>query len=119
MKETVTESAFVNAFDEANRANNFSRAARRAMFEYFEEYEEDCGVEMDFDVIAICCEWSHYDTLQECLDQYDNINTLEDLRDHTTVIKVTEWKVAPVEGVGFNVSTTLTEVDAGVVIQDF
>ena len=74
MKETVTESAFVNAFDEANRANNFSRAARRAMFEYFEEYEEDCGGEMDFDVIAICCEWSHYDTLQECLDQYDNIN---------------------------------------------
>lgn len=58
MKQTITEDEFIRAFDDYNRSENFTVAARRAMFEYFEEYEEDTGVEMDLDVIAICCEFS-------------------------------------------------------------
>ena len=39
MKQTITEDEFIRAFDDYNRSENFTVAARRAMFEYFEEYE--------------------------------------------------------------------------------
>ena len=115
MKETVTESRFVNAFDEANRADNFTRAARRALFEHFESIEDDCDFEIEFDVIAICCSWTQYDSLQECLDEYgDEFQTLDDLRDSTTVIEITGLAICD-----DSTSTRFVDVDEGVLIEQF
>lgn len=65
MKTTVNKFDFVRAFDTADRGNNFSRPAREALFEYLEELEESSGEEMELDVIAICCDWSEYNTALE------------------------------------------------------
>ena len=43
--------------------------------------------EIEFNRVAIRCDYSEYKTLDEILNQYDNINTLDDLMDHTTVIE--------------------------------
>jgi hypothetical protein len=56
MKQTINCHEFINAFDRL-RPDNFSRSALILMFEYFEEYERDIGVEIEFDPIAICCEY--------------------------------------------------------------
>lgn len=63
MKETIHADRFVNAFDEIGRSNNFSEAARYALFEHFEELEENTGEELEFDPIAICCDYSEYKDL--------------------------------------------------------
>lgn len=88
MKISVSEHTFVNRFDEMNRGNNFSRDARRAMFEYFEDLDEQCGTETELDVIAVCCEWSEYESLEEFRKDYgEEYQTLDDVRDATRVIE--------------------------------
>jgi hypothetical protein len=56
MKQSINCHEFINAFDKL-RPDNFSRDALIMMFEYFEEYERDIGEEIEFDPIAICCEY--------------------------------------------------------------
>lgn len=70
MKETVSEFTFIDRFDEIGRKDNFTREARRALFEYYEEMEADTGEEIDFDPIAICCDWSEYDNAGSWAEDY-------------------------------------------------
>ena len=93
MKENVTESMFIDAFRDANREENFTYYGRTALYEYLTDLEDGCDFEIDFDVIGICCEFTQYASLKECLDEYDHIEDLEDLRDHTQVIEVTEHEL--------------------------
>lgn len=67
--------------------NNFSYDALKALFEYFENYEEDIGEQIEFDMIAICCDWTEYDNLKEVKNNY-NISSFKELENNTTVIKL-------------------------------
>ena len=58
MKQSVNFSAFVDAFHAYNRYDQFGYEALQVLFDYFEEYEDSCGTEIELDVIAICCEYS-------------------------------------------------------------
>ena len=62
MKQSVTFSAFVDAFHAYDRYDAFGYQALRVIFDYLESYEEDLGEEVELDVIAICCDYSteHY-----------------------------------------------------------
>jgi hypothetical protein len=57
----------------------------KALFEYFEQYEQDCDIEMEFDPIGIRCDFDEYENLKEIKENYQDIKTLEDLRDRTIV----------------------------------
>jgi len=70
MKQTIDRYGFIRAFERADRASQFSRAALDAMFDWIEEREQDIGEEMELDVIALCCEWSEYETVQEAASVY-------------------------------------------------
>jgi hypothetical protein len=72
MKTTVSEYDFERAFIDANRADNFTYAGRKALFAYLEEYEEDTGEEIELDVIALCCEYSEYASVQEFITAYND-----------------------------------------------
>lgn len=69
MKTTVTNYDFERAFVDAERKENFSYEAMGLLFDYFEQYEEDTGEEIELDVIAICCEYSE-DTLEDIANNY-------------------------------------------------
>jgi hypothetical protein len=43
-------------------AENFSRDAAMALFEYLEDLEEDCGEPQEFDRVAIRCGYSEYES---------------------------------------------------------
>jgi hypothetical protein len=102
MKQTVTESRFHEAFHNAGRADQFSRAARSALFEYLEDIEAGCGEEIELDVVAICCDWTEYASATEAAEAYgwecpesdDEKNDLSDrealqyLNDETTVLEL-------------------------------
>ena len=60
MKQTITEYQFVDSFRHAGRETQFTVPARRALFEYLEEFEEDTDTELELDPIALCCEWAEY-----------------------------------------------------------
>lgn len=92
MKTTVTETNFRDAFMNI-RPDNFSYEGLGALFEYLEHLEEDIDQEIELDVIAICCEFSEYETLGEAVNYYgleilDDEQTLDYLQQRTTVIEL-------------------------------
>ena len=56
MKKTVTLSTFRDAFRTMNRLDHFSYEGLAVLFEDLEQYEEDCDIEFELDVIAFCCD---------------------------------------------------------------
>ena len=60
MKTIVSEYQFVDAFRLCGRESQFSVRARYALFAHFEQVEEDSDTEIQFDPIAICCEFAEY-----------------------------------------------------------
>ena len=69
MQQSVTFSQFVDAFREAGRFDQFGYKALRVLFDYFEQYEQDCDTTVELDVIAICCEYA-VATWEEIADDY-------------------------------------------------
>lgn len=85
MKQSVNFSQFCDSFSETYK-NNFSYEGKRALFDYLEEYEEGTGEEVELDPIALCCEYSEFENLEELQASYPDIESMEDLQNNTTVI---------------------------------
>ena len=94
MKQTITESQFINAFKSWDTyKNQFSYDGLKALFEWFEEYENDTGEEMELDVVAICCEFTEYESLKEYNEDYDKeYEEIEAISDDTTLIKIDDGR---------------------------
>ena len=88
MKQAVSFSTFSDAFRDMNRKDQFSYDGLRALYDYLEEYEESCDTEVELDVIALCCEFTEYTDLAELQQNYTNIESMDDLNDHTIVIEI-------------------------------
>ena len=69
MKQSVTWHDFRNAFVDMGRTEQFSRAGLVVLFEYLEQYEAETGVELELDVIGLCCEWTE-STWEEIAEYY-------------------------------------------------
>lgn len=77
--------------------DNFSYNGKIALFERLEDFEEETGEEIEYDPIAIRCDFTEYANLEEIKSQYHDIHTIDDLHDNTWVI----------------------EFEGGIIIQDF
>lgn len=114
MKSTINEHQFIDGFNQCGRGDQFTRGALRALFEYFEQYEEDCDTEIEYDPIAICCEYTEYVSIREACKAYDyEIETLESdhERNSTAERDALEW---------LSDRTQVIELsDGGVVVLDF
>lgn len=111
MKTTITESYFIDRFM-AIRREQFSREALRALFEHYEQLEADCGEEVEFDPIAICCDWTEYDSFQEAAEAYswNGAVDAEDERADLNERKAQEWLFD---------QTTVLELSSGCVVLNF
>lgn len=85
MIQTLRLSDFTNAFRNSDRADQFSYEAQTILFDYFEALEDDTGEQIEFDMIAICCEWAE-DTPENIAASYDI-----DLDGDDSIKEVTEW----------------------------
>lgn len=89
MKQTVYKDDFTNAFKEMGRGENFSYKGLVALYEYFEELEQDSDIEIELDVIAICTEYSEYTSLEEFNQAYGKeCETVEEIADYTQLIVI-------------------------------
>lgn len=92
IKQTVNFSQFCDSFSDTYK-DNFSYEGKRALFDYLEDLSEDTGEDIELDTIAICCEYSEYDSIEEVQAQYPDIKDIEDLRDNTQVIEVSNGHI--------------------------
>ena len=89
MIDTITKYSFQDAFHKMGRKDQFSYEGLDALFDYFEMLEEDTDQQIELDVIAICCEYSEYDSLKDFQNDYgDEYESLEDIENNTTLIKI-------------------------------
>lgn len=68
--QTLTKSDFVQAFKQSSRKDQFSYEALEAIFEYLEDYSNDTGENVEFDIVSICCDWAEM-TWQEVAQSYN------------------------------------------------
>jgi hypothetical protein len=69
MKQDVSFFMFCDSFSDTYK-NNFSYEGKRALYDYVLQYEEDSGVETECDPIALCCEYTEYDSAYEAMQNY-------------------------------------------------
>lgn len=76
--------------------NNFTYEGLKALFEYLESLEEDTGEPIEFDMVALCCDYSEFDNAKDAVSEYGSINESDSmdeefakdwLRDRTQVIE--------------------------------
>ena len=103
MIRTVYRNDFRQAFKDYNRENNFSRSGLDALFDYYEELEDATGKEIELDVIAICCDWNEYESMEEAWEAYSD-------EEYPGDEDALEW---------FQYRTTILEHDDGVIIGEF
>ena len=70
MKTIVSEYQFVDSFRACGRETQFTVPARRALFAYFEQFEEDTDTEIELDPVGICCEWAEYPSALQAANDY-------------------------------------------------
>ena len=78
--DTLTRNTF--CFDYAPIRENFTLEAREAIFEWYDDFDEN----IEFYPLDITYLWSEYDNVEDVLDNYDSIKTAQDLEDHTMVL---------------------------------
>ena len=103
MKQNVNSYQFADAFKTAGRADQFSYKGLDALFDFLEEVEPDS----ELDVIALCCDFTEYESALECVketvsdweyecsysirtntEEENEEGALEYLREQTCVIEV-------------------------------
>ena len=98
---TMSFADFLNNWPES-RKNSFSYEGFRALFDYFDQYAEDTGEEIEYDPVAFDCEYTEYESAREAYKEYqrddsepegENDNEKEEnakewLQDRTQVIEV-------------------------------
>ena len=97
MKQTVNLESFMHAFHAHNRYEQFGYEALKVLFEYCEDVNPD----MELDVIALCCDYSHDGVMEiannysidlsDCADAEDRVDVVRDwLNEHTSIIGETD-----------------------------
>lgn len=89
MITTINRDEFVNGI-RSLRPDNFTCEGLHGLFDYFEQLEDCLGEQIEFDPIAICCEYTEYESIEEYNRNYGPpvITSLDDLEDITTVIRL-------------------------------
>jgi hypothetical protein len=116
MKTTLTTShaAEILANDEYS---SFSRLGAYALVDYLEQMEEDTGEEIEFDSVAIRCDFAEYDSLTDWAEDYfsgdnwrDNVKCDYEEDDDTLDEKIREY----IQDRG-----QLIEFDGGIIVSSF
>ena len=115
MKTTVDYYSFVQAFIDCDRFAQWGRPALGALFDYLEQYEDDCGEELDLDVVALDCDFSPYASLQEWAADYmsdasEELGWTEDSDDDDKDDRIREYILD---------NGQLIEYDGGVIVSSF
>lgn len=70
--------------------DNFSYDGANALQEYLEQLSEDMGENIEYDPIALCCEYSEYSSLEEFNEAYNSsspFDSWDEVAENTTVIR--------------------------------
>lgn len=82
--QRVTEYDFINDLMSDNYSN-WSYEEARALYNYYNDLAEDLNENIEFDRVAIRCDWSSYKNYNEALEAY-GLDSIYELQENTTII---------------------------------
>lgn len=84
IKKTVSESEFIDSFLKSDTyKNNFTYDGLVALYEHLEQLSEDIEQDIEFDMIALCCEFTEFNSFEDFQLQYPDIKDYEEIFNHT------------------------------------
>ena len=96
IKQELNVYQFRDAFHNAGRGDQFSYEALGILFEFLEEYEESTGYPVDFDVVALCCDFNemgcrevaeYYSVnLEGCEDDEERADAVREYLEDNTIV---------------------------------
>ena len=87
--ETLTQSQFTDAL-KGDEYASWSYGATVALYEYLSDLSDDCGQDIELDIVAIRCEYSEYDTCLEYAKEFGDFIPCE-ADDEADEAKAREW----------------------------
>ena len=87
MYRTIDRFEFRDAFRQADTKERFTLEGLNALYTYFTDLEAETELEIEFDIIAFCCDYSEYLDIEEVKKDYAYIDSINDLQDATKVIE--------------------------------
>lgn len=90
MKQTVSLTDFRDAFRTMDRIGNFSYEGLEILFDYLEEMEQ-CGEELELDVIALCCDFYENDAATIAQDYSIDLSDIDESDDDELKDAVREY----------------------------
>lgn len=121
MKTTVNRYQFHHAF-ETTRPDNFTYNGLKALFNYLEDLEADTGEEIELDVIALCCDYTEYENVDDYVNAYNTkydkpiVTDYEDFTEYESELE--QWQNDVKEEIAEN--TTFIDVDGeSFIIQNY
>lgn len=89
MIQTITSSDFTTAFHRMGRGEQFTYEGLNALYDYLEDLGDDIGEPIELDVIAFCCEYAEYESLEEFQEDYsEDYQSIEEIEHATQVIMI-------------------------------
>ena len=108
MKQTLTTSQAAHLLMQDENAR-WTYAGAYALIEHLEEYEAGCGVELDFDEVAIRCDWHEYASIFEAAEDYGwEWEGAEDADEDEKEVSALDWLME---------RTQVVKFDGGVIVQ--
>jgi len=112
MKSTITTEQIIRKLMADNYAN-WSYNGAKTIADYLQELECDLGYEIEFDRVAIRCEFSEYASALEAVEncdrgEYQNIISENDTEDQEAA--ALEW---------LQEKTIVIEFDGGIIVQQY
>jgi hypothetical protein len=89
MKQTLTKDMFRFQMNQI-RPDNFSYEGQNVLFDYFEQLEDDTQTDMEFDPIAICCDFSQC-SLREFKDAFTDVAITSDMTEEQKRETISEF----------------------------
>ena len=114
MKKTLTATEAAHELA-SNPDNGFSYCGALALIEWLEDLETETGVEMEFDPVALRCEFSEYDSADQCAKDYLTDAQYEDMMDGAE----DEEECEELASDYLEENTAVIIFNGGIVIQDF
>jgi hypothetical protein len=108
MKQTLTTEQAADLLV-ADKDGGWSYAGARALVEYLENLEDDTGEEIEFDRVALRCDFSEYESALEAAKEC-GWKPDEDADSEDTEKAALEW---------LNDRTTVISFNGGVIVQQF
>lgn len=109
MKTTLSTSQAADLLKSDSNAN-WSRAGAYALVEHLEQLEEDTGTEIEFDAVAIRCDFSEYSSALEAAQEYGFVTEENNTEEEALESEALEWLID---------RTQVIEFQGGVIIASF